>query len=97
MKNRFQVLLSIITLHRYKTDFVNKVITQMNVSDSMTALQKVRQPGAICMTASHAQCDGIKISASFKQAAASSGKKRAAVIKTSDTELRRSWWNMAFF
>ena len=78
----------------YKEDFVNKVITQMNVSDSMTALQKVRQPGAICMTASHAQCNGIKISASFKQAAASSGKKRAKVIATAACELRRAWWNM---
>ena len=79
----------------YKEDFVNKVITQMNVSDSMTALQKVRQPGAICMTASHAQCNGIKISASFKQAAASSGKKRAKVIATAALEQRRCWWNLA--
>jgi hypothetical protein len=81
-------------LRRYKEDFVNKVITQLNVSDSMTALQKVRQPGAICVTASRAQCDGIKISASFKQAAASSDRKRAKVIKTSDTEQRRAWWNI---
>ena len=66
----------------------------MNVSDSMTALQKARQSGAICMTASHAQCNGIKITASFKQAAASSGKKRAKVIATAACELRRTWWNM---
>jgi hypothetical protein len=80
-----------------KTDFVNKVITQLNVSDSMTALQKARQQDAIVVTASHAHCDGRKISASFKQAVASSGKKRAAVIKTSETEQRRAWWNMAGF
>jgi PleD family two-component response regulator len=69
----------------------------MNVSDSMTALQKTRQPDAIVVTASHAHCDGIKICASFKQAVASSGKKRAAVIKTSETELRRSWWTLLYW
>ncbi len=94
---RFQVLLSILTLNHYKKDFVQKVILQLNVSDSMTALQKARQSGAICMTDSYAECDGIKISASFKQAAASSGKKRAKVIATSETELRRSWWNILYW
>jgi hypothetical protein len=69
----------------------------MNVSDSMTALQNARQPGAIRMTASHAECDWIKISASFKQAAASSGKKRAKVIATAACEWRRAWWNLAGF
>ena len=82
-------------MRRYKEDFVNKVITQLNVGQSMIELERV-QTDAIRVTASHAQCDGRKISASFKQAAAGSGKKRAAVIKTSDTELRRSWWNMAW-
>jgi hypothetical protein len=76
-----------------KTDFVKKVISQMNVGQSMIALERVRTD-AIRVTASHAQCDGCKISASFKQAAAGSGKKRAAVIKTSETELRRGWWNI---
>jgi hypothetical protein len=95
--NRFQVLLSIITLHLFNKDFVQKVISQMNVSDSMTALQKARQQDAIVVTASHAHCDGRKISASFKQAVASSGKKRAAVIKTSETELRRSWWTLLYW
>jgi hypothetical protein len=95
--NRFQVLLSIITLHLFNKDFVQKVISQMNVSDSMTALQKARQQDAIVVTASHAHCDGRKISASFKQAVASSGKKRAAVIKTSDCEQRRAWWNLLYW
>jgi hypothetical protein len=79
-----------------KTDFVQKVISQLNVGQSMIELERVRTD-AILVTASHAQCDGRKISASFKQAAAGSGKKRAAVIKTSETELRRAWWNMAGF
>jgi len=81
-------------LRRYKEDFVNKVITQLNVGQSMIELERV-QTDAIRVTASHAQCDGRKISASFKQAAAGSGKKHAAVIKTSDCEQRRAWWNLA--
>jgi len=54
---RFQVLLSIVTLHLYKTDFVQKVISQLNVGQSMIELERV-QTDAIRVTASHAQCDG---------------------------------------
>ena len=79
-----------------KTDFVQKVISQLNVGQSMIELERV-QTDAIRVTASHAHCDGLKIRASFKQAAAGSGKKRAAVIKTSETELHRAWWNILYW
>ena len=79
-----------------KTDFTLKVIQNLGVAQSMLALEKART-GAVRVTASHAHCDGRRVSASFKRAATDSKRGNAEVIKSHETELRRSWWTLLYW
>jgi len=73
-----------------------KVIQNLGVAQSMLELEKART-GAVRVTASHAHCDGHRVSASFKRAAMDSSRGNAEVIKSHETELRRSWWTLLYW
>lgn len=79
-----------------KTDFVDKVITNLGVQPSLAALEK-NASGAIRITASAAKCDAEAVKKSFRSAALHSKRKRAEVRADGDVELRRAWWTLCYW
>lgn len=79
-----------------KTDFVDKVISNLGVQPSLAALEK-NASGAIRITASAAKCDAEAVKKSFRSAALHSKRKRAEVRTDGDVELRRAWWTLCYW
>jgi hypothetical protein len=79
-----------------KTDFVDKVISNLGVEPSMVALEK-NASHAITVTASAARFDATLVKQSFSRAARSSKRKRAEVRADGDVEFRRAWWTLCYW
>jgi hypothetical protein len=83
-----------------KTDFVDKVITNLGVAPSLTALEKNASHG-ISVTASAASCDSVLVRKSFSKAVLSAKRKRAEIRDDSghdsETEFRRAWWTLCYW
>lgn len=79
-----------------KTDFVDKLITNLGVHPSLTALEK-NASNAIHITASAARCDSQMVKKSFKNAILHSKRKRAEVRSDGDVEFRRAWWTLCYW
>ena len=79
-----------------KTDFVEKVISNLGVQPSLAALEK-NPSNAIRITASAAQCDGRTVRTSFKQAITKCKRKRAELRELGDVEMRRAWWTLCYW
>lgn len=79
-----------------KTDFVDKVISNLGVQPSLAALEK-NASGAIRVTASAAKCDPEAVKKSFRSAALHSKRKRAEIRTDGDVELRRAWWTLCYW
>lgn len=79
-----------------KTDFVDKVITNLGVALTLTALEK-NVSGAIRVTASSARCDARLVKRSFEKAIAHSKRKRAEIRSDGDVEFRRAWWTLCYW
>ena len=95
-----------------QTDYVQKIVKQVNVFKTMKQMEEsgqtmipqvkgskllVRDPskGAIRVTASRAECNKIKITEMFDQWQVKSVDK--ILIRSSETELRRSFWNLCYW
>jgi len=79
-----------------KTDFVDKVIMNLGVAASLSALEK-NISGAIRVTASAARCDSALVKRSFERAVTHSKRKRAEVRPEGDVEFRRAWWTLCYW
>lgn len=96
-KNSMNIPTYVFYIIAQKCDFANKIIQQLSVAQSMFELEKTAIGTPISVTASSARCDGNALSSNFKRAVAASGRKRAAVPKTSEVELRRGWWTLLYW
>lgn len=79
-----------------KTDFVDKVITNLGVAPSLAGLEK-HASGAIRITASSARCDSRLVKRSFERAIVHANKKRAVIRSDGDVEFRRAWWTLCYW
>ena len=83
-----------------KTDFVDKIIHNLGVGQTLAALEK-NATGGVRVTASAATCDATLVKTSFARAALYSKRKRAEVRdddrQNSDVEFRRAWWTLCYW
>ena len=79
-----------------KTDFVEKIVSQLGVSDTMKALEKIPNVG-VSINASAASFDAVKVKNAFTRVAANSSRKRARLRDNEDVEFRRAWWVLLYW
>ena len=79
-----------------KTDFVEKIVSQLGVSDTMKALEKIPNVG-ISINASAASFDATKVKNAFTKVAVNSSRKRARLRDNEDVEFRRAWWTLLYW